>query len=148
MSALPVLPESPPADTGAHLFEVHDKVGLIQAAPIVVDWLGKCAKASAGRYDIRYLGESHFSWWILADAHLLAIAVSEEVEHPSGERWLSLLFAAGRSVQLWLPHFADFRRIAKDRGCVGIECVVRKGFAPKLIGLGMRETGRLLEVRV
>lgn len=152
MSALPIAdtnqPALQPAQPRTQLFQVEDKLGLIKAAPIVVDWLGRCARASGGRYDIRHLGEDHFDWWLLADESALAIAVTEVIEHPSGERWLSLLFAAGRSGHLWPPHLEDFKRAAAERGCVGVECLVRKGFAPKLIAQGMREISRFLEVRI
>lgn len=133
--------------TETELHRVEDKEALIRAFPVLAEWLQRAIRYSGGRCTLQDMADPVLEWWIIGDTEIRAILVTEELVYPSGEAWLSISFAGGHGHRDWVHHIDDFRAIAAERGLMGVQCEVRKGFAPALKAAGMRETHRRLEIR-
>lgn len=110
---------------------------------LVEPWIAAACETSRGKWDADYiraqLDRGAMQLWLVTDGSLLAVCVTEIVQHPS-KRCCRIRILTGRHRRRWQHHLAVIEAWAKARGCAAMELIARPGWSRLLKGHGYAVT--------
>ena len=106
---------------------------------IVEKWVNDATSRSNGRYtpeDVLAGVESgHMQMWLAweeEEKKALAVAVTQLVTYPTGQKWADILITTGENRKAWKHLLGGLEDWAKTEDCAGFQIMARTGWAREL----------------